>query len=68
MESEAANYLQRLVDAGIRLALDGFGTGYSSLLRARYYPVDVIKIDQAFAPGITEPIDDVLRCVLWVGT
>ena len=44
--------LDRLRAAGLRLALDDFGAGYSSLTRLRDLPVDVIKIDQAFLPGV----------------
>ena len=39
------NDLKRL---GVRIALDDFGTGYSSMNYLRQFPVDVIKMDQAF--------------------
>ncbi len=48
--------LQRLRERGIRLAIDDFGVGYSSLDCLRRFPVDRIKVAQAFVDSIaTEP-------------
>src|SRR5205085_12258133 len=44
--------LRRLRDMGVRLALDDFGTGHSSLNYLRTFPIDSVKIDQAFVHEI----------------
>lgn len=40
--------LERLQQAGVRLAIDGFGSGFSSLALLRDLPVALIKIDRGF--------------------
>ncbi|MGI4936014.1 MAG: putative bifunctional diguanylate cyclase/phosphodiesterase, partial [Janthinobacterium lividum] len=44
--------LGRLKGLGLRLALDDFGTGHSSLAWLQKLPIDVIKIDKSFLPGL----------------
>jgi EAL domain-containing protein (putative c-di-GMP-specific phosphodiesterase class I) len=49
----AASALQTLRNAGVKVALDDFGTGYSSLSYLGRFPVDCVKIDQAFIRQIS---------------
>jgi len=51
---QARRCLSELRDAGIRIAIDDFGTGYSSIGYLRTLPVDEIKIDRMFVPGLAE--------------
>jgi EAL domain-containing protein (putative c-di-GMP-specific phosphodiesterase class I) len=46
--------LQELKTLGVLLALDDFGTGYSSLLHLNRFPVDIVKIDQAFTAKVAD--------------
>jgi diguanylate cyclase (GGDEF)-like protein len=53
----AGRVLQSLKALGVSVALDDFGTGYCSLNYLRRYPVDVLKIDQAFLVDVaSDPV------------
>lgn len=45
--------LDRLRDAGIRLAMDDFGTGYSSLALLADLALDSVKIDRSFVEAMS---------------
>lgn len=44
----SASVLQRLDQAGLRIAIDDFGKGHSSLAYLKHFPVRELKIDQSF--------------------
>jgi diguanylate cyclase (GGDEF)-like protein len=46
--------LDRLKSTGVRISIDDFGTGYSSFAYLRKFPIDVLKIDQAFVASIAD--------------
>ncbi len=48
----------QLRELGVKLAIDDFGTGYSSLSYLKRFPVDYVKIDQAFIRGLGEGTED----------
>jgi EAL domain-containing protein (putative c-di-GMP-specific phosphodiesterase class I) len=50
--SRAVSILRRLKTLGVRIAMDDFGTGYSSLSYLQAFPLDKIKIDQAFISNL----------------
>jgi Amt family ammonium transporter len=46
-------HLQRMVDCGVRIAMDNFGAGLASLNHLVRLPIDVVKVDSKMTDGIT---------------
>ncbi|CAK8718043.1 hypothetical protein KKHLCK_07205 [Candidatus Electrothrix laxa] len=55
---EAAQLLKDIRELGVRIAIDDFGTGYSSLAYLKKFPVNTLKIDQAFITDIVRDSND----------
>lgn len=55
IEDEAAmiRSLERVRGLGVRVALDDIGTAHASLFNIKTLPVDILKLDQSFARGLT---------------
>ena len=47
------NVLRELRTLGVSIAIDDFGTGQSSLIYLKRFPIDMVKIDQAFVRDAT---------------
>lgn len=62
--ARAAEIMQALSQAGIRLALDDFGTGMSSLSLLTDYPFQKLKIDRSFVANLH---DDPMRATIATG-
>lgn len=59
-------FLQKLRDAGVRLAQDDLGSGHSSLLRLDKYAFDEVKMDQGFVRGATQRPQRALEFMLYL--
>lgn len=58
--------LQELRGRGIAISLDDFGTGYSSLSYLKRFPIDTLKIDQAFIRDLGNSTADeaIIRAII----
>jgi diguanylate cyclase (GGDEF)-like protein len=54
---DSREVLGRVKDLGVCLQMDDFGTGYSSLSGLHRFPLDGLKIDQAFIRNVSERRD-----------
>lgn len=55
---QSIKIMTQLKDMGFALAIDDFGTGYSSLSYLKKFPIDTLKVDQAFVRNLEKDEDD----------
>ncbi|MCU7834113.1 MAG: EAL domain-containing protein [gamma proteobacterium symbiont of Taylorina sp.] len=62
----AISIMNQLRGHGISIAIDDFGTGYSSLSYLKSFPIDTLKIDQAFVRDLTTDSKDadIVRAII----
>ncbi|WP_207798119.1 sensor domain-containing protein, partial [Bermanella marisrubri] len=61
--------MKQLKAMGFALAIDDFGTGYSSLAYLKRFPIDTLKVDQAFVRNLETDKDDqnIVRAIVSLG-
>jgi diguanylate cyclase (GGDEF)-like protein len=62
----AISLFKQIRRMGVSIALDDFGTGYSSLSHLRRFPIDILKIDQAFIRHVGRQSEDgaIVRAII----
>lgn len=55
---QSIRIMKQLKDMGFALAIDDFGTGYSSLSYLKKFPIDTLKVDQAFVRNLEQDEND----------
>ena len=61
----ANDAIRELRRAGVEIALDDFGSGYSSFAQLVQLPVDIVKLDRAFAENVSQRSGEaVMRAVV----
>lgn len=66
---QVVQVMQKLRSIGVTFSIDDFGTGYSSLSQLKRFPIDKLKIDQAFTRdiGSDEGSTAITRAVIALG-
>ena len=68
-DSLSLEAMNRVVESGVRFAVDDFGVGFSSIGYLQHLPVQILKTDRTFAAGIdsSERSAELLRSMLLMG-
>jgi EAL domain-containing protein (putative c-di-GMP-specific phosphodiesterase class I) len=68
-DSLSLEAMDRLVEAGVRFAVDDFGVGFSSIGYLQHLPVHILKTDRTFAADIdsSRRSAELLRSMLLMG-